>query len=112
MVGGDYYSTALRHVLGTAEFNLPKQVTEKPDDRSQHFKRPLRKHRAIPSWPRFYVLMRKCAVVTQANPCFCACILQRPFLINEFNVNSRNAVAADSARSNGCMCGNALLLAR
>src|SRR4029079_9494823 len=39
-------------------------------------------------------------------------ILQRPFLIYELDMNSRNAVSALAARANGCVYGDPVLLAR
>ena len=41
-----------------------------------------------------------------------AAILQRPFLIDELDVNSGNAVGARTSRSNGCVYCDAVLLTR
>src|SRR5215213_912032 len=40
------------------------------------------------------------------------CILQRPFLIYELDVNSRNAISARASCANRCMCRDPVLLAR
>ena len=107
MVGSDDQATARRHVLHTGEFNFPEQATEEGNNRPDDFKRPLWKYRAAVLRSRLHSLCGICAVSTQVRD-----ILQRPFLIYELDVNSRNAVCSCATRSNGRVRGNALLLVR
>lgn len=108
MIGGDDYSTAVRHVLNAVELNLPEQATEEGNNGPEYFERPLRKYCAAALRSRFQFLSRIFAVTTAQVPP----ILQRPFLIYELDVNSGNAVCPCAARSNRRMRHDALLVAR
>ena len=112
MIRSDDHSTVRRNVLNAVKFNLKKNTTENADQRPDHVKGPLRQHLTSGRRPRVLFPGRKCSVRTQMLTLAIGLILQRPFLINELDVNSRNSVDAGVLRPNRRIGRDVVLLAR
>src|SRR6185369_5780462 len=84
---------------------------ENADDRPDDVKRPLWQHMTSRRRLRVVFPGRKCSVRTQMLSSR-GLILQRPFLIDELDVNSRNSVDPRALRPNRRMCRNPVLVAR
>jgi len=98
MIGGNDHSASRGYILKSVELDVPEQTAEKANNGSEHFERPLRKLTSARrrSWAVF--LNRICSVTTQMIQARdFRCILQRPFPIDELDVNSRHAIRAGAS---------------
>lgn len=112
MICSDDYPTLRRHILNAVVLDLPEHSTEKADDGPERFKRPLRKYTGSGGRSCAVLLNRICSVGTQSDQARVRCILQRPLLIDELDVNPRHPIGPDISLANGRMCCDAVLLTR
>lgn len=93
MIGGNDHAASRGYILKSVELDVPEQPAEKSNDRPEHFKRPLRKLTSARRRSCAVFLNRICSVTTQVIQLY----LQRPFPIDELDVNSRHAIRAGAS---------------
>ena len=98
MIGGDDHSASRGYILKSVELDVPEQPAEKANDGPEYLERPLRKLTSARRRSWGLLLNRICSVTTQMNNARdFPSILQRPFPINELDVNSRHAIRAGAS---------------
>ena len=107
MVCGNDQTAFGGHVLEPVEFDLPEQTAESSNNGAHDFKRPLRKHRGRRRNACALFLHRICSVRTQV-----IVILQRPFPVDELDVNSLDSINAGASSADGRKRCDAVLFTR